>query len=750
MAALPFATVTNENELNQDLAGIAGGAGNYTITLGSGFTLNTDLLAVNLGVGGSLTLQGNGVTINGGGAHRGFFDYAGALILDNLTIADAVATGGSGGTAPTNGDGAGGGGAGLGGGLFVASAGSATLNNVTFTGDKAVGGAGGNNTGSSTTAAGGGGGFGGNGGNARQVKEEGVFVPQDGSGGGIGVSATGGSANPGGPGIIPTGPATRIGGGGGTGSGLDYFPGGGGVQPQGFTGGFGGGGGGGSPGGFGGGGGGNRGGGFGGGGGGNDTGGFGGGKGGINSKDNPGGGGGGLGAGADVFVQAGGQLTIGAASLGVGTVAGGGPGSTAGGTQATAGSAFGNGIFIQGNQSITFAPPAGVTTTISSIIADMNGSIADSGGAGSVIMNGAGTLKLAVAEPYTGGTNIGSGTLELANPNAAGIGKIAFGGVAPGSPAVLQIDTLAQLTNSITGLGTGDTIDLRALPFVNGATAAIANNKLTVTSGGETVTLNVQSPNATLNATSDGSGGTDVSLFSPVVTNEQQLNTDLASIANTTTAQKITIGASFSLPDPLLAINLGPGGSLTIEGGGFALDGQGTQRGLLVYSGSVAIDHLALNNMTAIGGAGGSAANPGGGGAGLGGGLLVAAGGNVTLNNVSFSGDRAIGGSGGHYNGQGYAGGGGGGLGGNGGNAPFGGGLGFTADGGGGGIGGRLGPINLGAGGTKDVFGGRGFPGTVPGAASGGEGGTGNRGGTDGGGGGDAPLGDGGGGGIGG
>ena len=149
-----------------------------------------------------------------------------------------------------------------------------------------------------------------------------------------------------------------------------------------------------------------------------------------------------------------------------------------------------------------------------------------------------------------------------------------------------------------------------------------------------------------------------------MVTNETQLNTELALLAGSTTAEKIAIGASFALTTPLLVINLGAGGSLTIDGGGFALNGAGTQRGLLVYSGNVTIDNLALNNMAAIGGIGGTASNPGGGGAGLGGGLLVAAGGNVTLNNVSFADDRAIGGAGGSYYNGGYAGGGGGGLGG--------------------------------------------------------------------------------------
>ena len=739
-APLPFDTVHNEEQLNRDLAAIAGGTGSYAITLADGIKLNTDLLAVNLGAGGSLTLQGAGHTIDGANRFRGVFDYSGTLIVNDLTIADAVASGGGGGNSATNGAGAGGGGAGLGGGLFIASAGKVVLNNVTFTNDRAVGGRGGDDNGSSTEAAGGGGGLGGNGGNARQVKDDGVYLPEDGSGGGIGLSATGGSLSPGGPGIIPTGPTTTVGGGGGTGSGKNYFSGDGGVQPGNFGGGSEGRSR--SPAGFGGGGGGSRNGGFGGGGGGDGNGGFGGGNGGRNAQFNGGGGGGGLGAGADVFVQAGGQLTIGTASLGVGAVAGGDPGHTSGGTQATAGSAFGNGIFIQGNQSITFAPPNGVTTTINSVIADMNGSIANSGGAGSVILNGAGTLKLAVAEPYTGGTRIGSGTLELANSSAAGTGNIAFGGVAAGQ-AVLRIDTLAMPKNTITGFGSGDTIDLSALPYVTGATAKIANNVLTVNSGGQTVTLNVQSNNPTVAVTKDASGGTEIV---SVVTSEGELNKDLLAIAGSTTATKIVIGASFGIITPLEAINLGAGGSLTIDGGGFTLNGRPinqlpSQRGLLVYAGNVTIENLALNNMTAFGGNGGNASNPGGGGAGLGGGLLIASGGNVTIDNVSFSGDAAAGGNGGNYNGSGFGGGGGGGLGGAGGSAS---GVGLSNAGGGGGVG------TSATGGVRGVNDGVGGSGIVPGALSGGKGARGTVGGTDGGGGGETLVGGGGGGGIGG
>ena len=144
------------------------------------------------------------------------------------------------------------------------------------------------------------------------------------------------------------------------------------------------------------------------------------------------------------------------------------------------------------------------------------------------------------------------------------------------------------------------------------------------------------------------------------------------------------------------AINLHHGVTLDIKGGGHTLDGGGTQRGLFVYAGTVDINNLAINNMKAQGGDGNF--GEGGGGAGLGGGLFVGANvtsdpGNVTLTNVTFAKDQAVGGNGGP-GGRNYdAGGGGGGLGGNGGSSSF---LVHTGGGGGGigapGAGGRGGP----------------------------------------------------------
>src|SRR5262249_52244840 len=136
------------------------------------------------------------------------------------------------------------------------------------------------------------------------------------------------------------------------------------------------------------------------------------------------------------------------------------------------------------------------------------------------------------------------------------------------------------------------------------------------------------------------------------------------------------------------AINLMGADTLTINGKGASLDGVfngfSIFRGLFVYSGKTTIENLTIKNATASGGAS-STSGGGGGGAGLGGGLFVAnnsAGGaapaQVTLDNVFFIGNSAVGGHGGE-GGTGASGGGG--LGGPG--ARGGGGVGSSASGGG-------------------------------------------------------------------
>jgi hypothetical protein len=450
----------------------------YTFTFeltGGATTLDiTQIDAINLDSGSSLTLVGNGDAIDGQSTQRGLFVYAGTVTVEDLTIANMRAQGGAGAA------GGGGGGAGLGGGLFVASGAIVTLLDVDFSNDSAVGGKGGGSGPLGSNAGGGGGGLGGDGG-ARQFT--------GGGGGGVGAGANGGFRTQGasnyiapGAGIIPG--VAGSGGGGGLSHQLTGIGGGGGGvggQPPGShgsggAGGFGGGGGGGGTSGpnditkFGGAGG------FGGGGGGGfktgGAGGFGGGGGGANNiyTHSPGAGGfgggnaflqggGGLGAGGDIFVQQGGSLTIEtdtqSSSLGAGTVTGGAGGGKAFGVSAGKGSAYGDGLFIQGDQSVTFAPDA--LLTISGVIADMTGSHDASGqtGAGALIMNGPGILDLAATNTFTGGITIEQGTVMLSAPGAAGSGAITFAGTA--NPTLeFTIDDLP--TNEIDNFQQNDTI----------------------------------------------------------------------------------------------------------------------------------------------------------------------------------------------------------------------------------------------------------------------------------------------------
>ncbi len=529
-----------------DLQSLATGAvpTNYTITLAPSATPLTETAqidAINLGARSSLTIDGNGDTLDGAEKYNGLFVYAGNVSIENLSIANAIAVGG-------NGASRGGGGAGLGGGLFVGAnvagdAGAVTLTNVVFNGNSATGGNGSY-----------GGAFGGGGG---------LLGGQGGGGGGVagggGIGANGGAGGAGQPGLVPG----AAGGGAGFSGGAGGLSGGGGGANQGSGGGGGGGVGGGAGGydsvggrgGFGGGGGGINGvGGFGGGGGISASGGFGGGGGGGNGNygggfgggggHHGGGGGGGLGAGGDVFVQAGATLAIeGASSLAAGQVAGG-----AGANGAGDGSAFGDGIFLQGNETISLGAgqAAGDTTTISGVIADVYASAGTSGqggvrgtaadplggegaltiggpdangdpGLGTVLLDpmsitsGSGGALAPVANTFTGGVTIDSGTLELGDAGAAGTGAITFAALVDPS---LVIDGTVMPTNPVDGFAYGDSIDLANIVYTGGQ-PDVNGDVVTLTEGGQqySLTINEAVAGEPFMASADASGqGTLISV----------------------------------------------------------------------------------------------------------------------------------------------------------------------------------------------------------------------------------------------
>ncbi|WP_306577633.1 VCBS domain-containing protein [Bradyrhizobium sp. SRS-191] len=497
-------TITSAADLAKAIAAIdvsgasAQSGAHYTFDIVGDLQLSDQLPAFNLPPEASLTIAGHGHVLDAHGL-PGLFVYAGSVEIDDLGIINAVAKGG-------DSNFGGGGGAGLGGGLFIASAGTVTLSNVNFANDKAVGG---NGSGSFGYIGGwlygGGGGLGGagglQGGGGIGIHASGSSHPRpydSGTSAGAGIAL--GAASGGGQ-TVGTNPV-YLGGanGGGGGQGVGFytsaayvgFPGygnpgsgggiGGGVGivntsngtiATGGAGGFGGGGGGatfvlpsgasgyGGAGGFGGGGGAGRhgggAGGFGGGGGGGGAsygftgaaGGFGGGAGGSTAY-----GGGGLGAGGAIFVQQGGTLIF----AGSGSEQNDGvTGGTTTGFDAHAGAAYGSGIFLQGDQTITFAPDAGHSITLAGVIADMTGSHDASGqtGAGHLLLDGGGTLVLGAANTFTGGITIENGTLDLIAHGAAGAGAISF---SPADHAALEFSAVNAPTNAIENFGTRDQI----------------------------------------------------------------------------------------------------------------------------------------------------------------------------------------------------------------------------------------------------------------------------------------------------
>lgn len=490
-------------------------------------------------INGDVTILGQSHTIDMGNADRAFFIQGGTVSIQELTIQNGLAQGGTGGQA-------GGGGAGLGGGIFVGSgayqaadgysisgvsAPNVTLDQVYIQNSKAQGGTGGNYA--TGGAWGGGGGMGGQGGAGGGDGDNG------GGGGGFGNSATGGSGDSGngssgsfinnwsgtgtygGAGDDGGGSGGNYGGGGGSGGGwVRSAPGaGGGAGGQGGqsvdsglggAGGFGGGGGGGGDtgtggaGGFGGGGGGGGdtggAGGFGGGGGGGNTtggaGGFGGGAGGSA-------GGGGLGAGGALFVMPGASVTItnsATATSGDGSKPIYSPFSNnsveAGKSQESPtlgqdGKKWGPDVFIAG-QVVYQATPDFVTVIPASGITD--------GGSGtpypgSVMVSGSGEVQMAGYSNYTGSTIVSGQALFQINDNIqfTGTSQVIVGAAA-GDNASLQLGSNVTFTMG----GTNPTVVLGQV--------AGSNGNFTIGAGGQQYPSTPSNLNITEVTTGAGTG----------------------------------------------------------------------------------------------------------------------------------------------------------------------------------------------------------------------------------------------------
>ncbi|HKF63876.1 MAG TPA: hypothetical protein VKB42_21060, partial [Dongiaceae bacterium] len=132
-------TVANATDLVNALTTIDNAPGTYTVNITANITLSAGTTLPGItGSANNVTINGGGFTLNGGSVQRGFFVYQGTVAINNLTIQNTTATGGTGGA-----NAGGGGGAGLGGALFVASGASVTVSNVVLSNNNATGGTGG-------------------------------------------------------------------------------------------------------------------------------------------------------------------------------------------------------------------------------------------------------------------------------------------------------------------------------------------------------------------------------------------------------------------------------------------------------------------------------------------------------------------------------------------------------------------------------------------------------------------------------
>jgi autotransporter-associated beta strand protein len=184
--------------------------------------------------------------------------------------------------------------------------------------------------------------------------------------------------------------------------------------------------------------------------------------------------------------MAGASLTIVGGGLAAGSVAGGAGGASVAydgsvGPDGGNGEALGGGIFLQsdflqGVETITLAPASGTTETISGVIADQTGGTRGNGGAGGLTLSGAGTLVLAAANTYTGGTTIDKGILELTNTAGAGGGGITFASTS----GEIEYSAGADLSNAIAGFGGKDKIDFSTIAYAKGDHAVDSSGNVSI------------------------------------------------------------------------------------------------------------------------------------------------------------------------------------------------------------------------------------------------------------------------------
>jgi len=231
-------------------------------------------------------------------------------------------------------------------------------------------------------------------------------------------------------------------------------------------------------------------------------------------------------------------------------------------------------ITTPGVYQITFASISLGTTALAAInlqpgvVLEISGNL---GGTGGLSISGSGAVALSGANTYTGGTTLSGATLELTAGATAGTGAITFGS----QPATLQLDAPVTGTqtfpNTLTGLISGDQIDVQGVPFVAGSTAfpiPPTSNQLTVQgAGGATETFALDPVTIGFTAASDGHGGTLLTATIDPGPSVRDTTTPGEKVAHGTS---VAVGTAVpGLPGDALKLTelTGPAGAVTLSDG---------------------------------------------------------------------------------------------------------------------------------------------------------------------------------------
>jgi autotransporter-associated beta strand protein len=210
-------------------------------------------------------------------------------------------------------------------------------------------------------------------------------------------------------------------------------------------------------------------------------------------------------------------------------------------------------VYLGGN-TLTVGGNNGVTTVTGAI---KDGGIAGGTG-GSLVKTGTGTMTLAGANSYTGGTTINAGTILLSNATALGTGSVTVntnGVLSLGSQTISNavtingtgISSAGALINSTTGTGTisaTGSVTLGSNSSIGGTTALTING--VVSDGGNSFSLTkVGAGTLTLGGADTYTGATTVSAGTLALSGSGSLSSnDAVSVTSTTAATGFDISGS--------------------------------------------------------------------------------------------------------------------------------------------------------------------------------------------------------------